>query len=92
MKEGLLMGKARKTRRGWRALNSKRGRKKSGKQLPEWGREIANDDESAETEEIDRLLLSSLKFWETERDLIEERLAASRAVRNGALHRSDIAA
>jgi hypothetical protein len=54
--------------------------------------EIASDDESAETEEIDRLLLSSLKFWETERNLIEERLDASRAVRNGALHRSDIAA
>jgi len=35
-----------------------------------------NDDESTQAEEIDRLLLSSLRFWEVERDLIEERLAA----------------
>jgi hypothetical protein len=33
-------------------------------------------DESEESEEIDRLLLSSLRYWEVERDLIEERLAA----------------
>ena len=37
-----------------------------------------DDDESAQAEDIDRLLLSSLKFWEVERDLIEERLATSR--------------
>jgi hypothetical protein len=37
-----------------------------------------DDDESAQAEEIDRLLLSSLKFWEVERDLIEERMAISR--------------
>ena len=30
---------------------------------------------SAEGEEIDSLLLSSLRFWEVERDLIEERMA-----------------
>jgi hypothetical protein len=35
-----------------------------------------NDNESAQAEEIDRLLLSSLRFWEVERDLIEERVAA----------------
>jgi len=35
-----------------------------------------DDNESAEAEEIDRLLLSSLRFWEVERDLIEERMAA----------------
>jgi hypothetical protein len=35
-----------------------------------------HDDESAQAEEIDRLLLSSLRFWEVERDLIEERLEA----------------
>jgi hypothetical protein len=37
-----------------------------------------DDDESAQAEDIDRLLLSSLKFWEVERDLIEERMATSR--------------
>jgi len=66
--------------------------KKSSKRSEAWQPEFANNGESAETEEIDRLLLSSLKFWEVERDLIEERLAASRSVRNGALHRPDIAA
>jgi hypothetical protein len=35
-----------------------------------------DDNESAQAEEIDRLLLSSLRFWEVERDLIEERMAA----------------
>jgi hypothetical protein len=37
-----------------------------------------DDDESAQAEEIDRLLLSSLRYWEVERDLIEERMVASR--------------
>jgi len=32
-------------------------------------------DELAEAEAIDKLLLSSLRYWEVERDLIEERLA-----------------
>jgi hypothetical protein len=36
-----------------------------------------DDNESAQAEEIDRLLLSSLRFWEVERDLIEERVAAT---------------
>jgi len=35
-----------------------------------------NGDEPADTEGTDRLLLSSLRYWEVERDLIEERLAA----------------
>jgi hypothetical protein len=35
-----------------------------------------DDNEFAQAEEIDRLLLSSLRYWEVERDLIEERLAA----------------
>lgn len=38
--------------------------------------ESLNGDESVEAEEVDRLLLSSLKLWEVERDLIEERLGA----------------
>lgn len=35
-----------------------------------------DDNELAEAEEIDRLLLSSLRYWEVEHDLIEERIAA----------------
>jgi hypothetical protein len=32
--------------------------------------------ESGEPEQTDRLLVSALRFWEVERDLIDERLAA----------------
>jgi hypothetical protein len=39
--------------------------------------ETIDDIESAETENVDRLLLSSLRYWEVERDLIEERMAAA---------------
>jgi hypothetical protein len=35
-----------------------------------------DDNKCAQAEQIDRLLLSALKFWEVERDLIEERMAA----------------
>lgn len=35
-----------------------------------------DDNQPARAEQIDRLLLSALKFWEVERDLIEERIAA----------------
>jgi hypothetical protein len=35
-----------------------------------------DDNESAQAEEIDRLLLSSLRYWEVEHDLIEERMTA----------------
>ena len=35
-----------------------------------------DNSKSTRAEELDRLLLSSLKYWEVERDLIEERLAA----------------
>jgi hypothetical protein len=36
---------------------------------------LLDADESARDEETDSLLLSSLKYWEVERDLIEERMA-----------------
>jgi hypothetical protein len=35
-----------------------------------------DDSQFVQVEETDRLLVSSLKFWEVERDLIEERMAA----------------
>jgi hypothetical protein len=86
------MGARARRRRGWRTSKSTSRAKKSNQRSEAWQPEIADNGESAETEEIDRLLLSSLKFWEVERDLIEERLAVSRSARNGALHRRDIAA
>jgi len=36
-------------------------------------------DESAEFEETDRLLLSALRYWEVQHDLIEKRIAAIRS-------------
>ena len=36
-------------------------------------------DESLGCDQQDRLLLSALKYWEVERDLIEERLATRRS-------------
>jgi hypothetical protein len=60
----------------WRTLKFKRRprklSKRSGTPLPE----PIDDNGSAEADQIDRLLLSSLRFWEVERDLIEERMAA----------------
>jgi len=50
----------------------RRPSKRSGTSRPK----TTDDDESALTEETDRLLLSSLRYWEVERDLIEERVAA----------------
>jgi len=57
--------KARPGRRGWRMPKSKR----------RFWPETVDADESAQAEEIDRLLLSSLRYWGIERDLIEERMA-----------------
>jgi hypothetical protein len=34
-------------------------------------------DDDDQAEKIDRLLLSSLRYWEVERDLIEERRVAN---------------
>jgi hypothetical protein len=38
---------------------------------------MAHDDESPQLEPTHSLLLSSLRYWEVERDLIEERVATS---------------
>jgi hypothetical protein len=70
------MGAARQRRRGWRMSKSRRRRQRSSKPSEAWRPEVIDHDESAEAEEIDRLLLSSLRLWEVERDLIEERTAA----------------
>ena len=39
-------------------------------------REMTDDDQANQVEPAHSLLLSSLRFWEVERDLIEERKAA----------------
>ena len=57
-------------------LKSKRKSQASSKRSEGWRPKIMNGNEGVEAEKTDRLLLSSLKYWEVERDLIEERLAA----------------
>ena len=42
-------------------------------------RKTSKHDNSVNREPPDRLLLSALKYWEVERDLIDERLAAMRS-------------
>lgn len=71
------MGATKSKHARWRALKFKRKPRKLSK-VPEtsWP-ETMDDNESLQAdEEIDRLLLSSLKYWEVERNLIEERVAA----------------
>jgi hypothetical protein len=86
------MGAERRKSMSLRKTKSGRTLQRSSKSSEPLWREPMDDDESAQAEEIDRLLLSSLKFWEVERDLIEERLAAKKSVRISALRRPDIAA
>ncbi len=74
--EGSLMGTARRRRRGWRMSRFRRRPKRLSKRSGGWPAEMIGDDESPDAEQTDRLLLSSLRFWEVERDLIEERMAA----------------
>jgi hypothetical protein len=62
--------------RAKRTLKIKRRRTKLSKLSTKSRPETINDKESAQSEAIDRLLLSSLRFWEVERDLIEERMSA----------------
>ena len=50
--------------------------RKSNKRSRPWQRQPGDRDEAAEVEARERLLLSALKFWEVERDLIDERMDA----------------
>ena len=57
-------------------MKFKRRPKKLSKHMRASQPDMMDDDESVQSEEIDRLVLSSLRFWEVERDLIDERMAA----------------
>ena len=52
---------------------SKRRRQKSSQPSEPWRVETSDDNGSGAAEGIDKLLLSALRCWEVERDLIEER-------------------
>jgi hypothetical protein len=70
------MGAIRPKQAKWRTSKFKRRQRKLSKRLGTSRPETMDDNESAQAEEIDRLLLWSLRSWEVERDLIEERLEA----------------
>ena len=59
-----------------RTLKSKQRPQTPGKNYNVLPRETTDEDESIPIEQIHSLLLSSLRYWEVERDLIEERIAA----------------
>ena len=56
-----------------RKSKSKRRSQQSCELPKAWQPEVLNGDESTEAEPIDRLLSSSLRLWEVEREIIEER-------------------
>lgn len=70
------MGATKPKRAKWRTLRFKRRPRKLSKDSKTSEPERMDRNESVQTDEIDRLLLSSLRFWEVERDLIDERVAA----------------
>lgn len=69
----MRVGRLRRTR--LRTSKSKRAPHKSSKCYKALGRAMTDDDETIEVEPAHSLLLSSLRYWEVERDLIEERIA-----------------
>ena len=59
-----------------RCTKSTRKLRKSNKRSRLWQHQPTDRDGAAEVEAPDRLLVSALKFWEVERDLIDERMGA----------------
>jgi hypothetical protein len=74
------MGAARSRGVRWRTSKSMCRQQKTSKRFGASKPEPIEYDESAGLEETDRLLLSALRYWEVQRDLIEERIPAIRSV------------
>jgi hypothetical protein len=72
----MMTGAARRGRGRWRRAKS---RGKLEKVAKNQGEKTLEREESLQDDQADRLLLSALKYWEVERDLIEERLATMRS-------------
>jgi hypothetical protein len=68
----MVMAGARPRRGRWRRVKARRKLQKTAKKT-------TAPDEALHPDQPDRLLLSALRYWEVERDLIEERLAAMRS-------------
>ena len=76
-KEKIVMGGVqRPRRRRWRSAKVRRKLQKAAKDS---GQKATPPNEAHDRDQTDRLLLSALKYWEVERDLIEERLANMRS-------------
>jgi hypothetical protein len=73
---GEAMKTGRPTHSRSRKSKSKQGAQRAGKNYEALQDAITNDDETIPLEPTHSLLLSSLRYWEVERDLIEERIAA----------------
>ena len=71
-----MTGAARRRRGRWKRAKSRRKLEKVAKNQ---GEKTLERDESLQDDQADRLLLSALKYWEVERDLIEERLTNMRS-------------
>ena len=72
----MMTGAARRRRGRWRRTKSRRKLERAAKNQ---GEKTLERDESLQDDQADRLLLSALKYWEVERDLIEERLDTMRS-------------
>jgi hypothetical protein len=70
----MVAGGARSRRGRWRRAKSRRKLEKAAKQ------KTLAPEEAMHRDQPDKLLLSALNYWEVERELIEERLAAIRSV------------
>ena len=68
----MVTGAAQRGRGRWKRAKSRRKLEKVEK---DQGRNTLGANESVGGDPPDKLLLSALKYWEVERDLIEERLA-----------------
>ena len=76
----MVTGGARPRRGRWRRAKTRRKLEKAAKDSEQ---NAPPPDEVLHRDQPDRLLLSALKRWEVERDLIEERLASIRSVTVG---------
>ena len=72
----MVTGGARARRGKWRRAKARRKLQKAAKTS---GQKAIGPNEALHRDQPDRLLLSALKYWEVERDLIEERLASMRS-------------
>jgi hypothetical protein len=72
----MVRGAGQRRRGRWRRAKPRRKLEKAAKDS---GRKTLAPHEGLHHDQPDRLLLSALHYWEVERDLIEERLGATRS-------------